>query len=201
MGMLVSLSAQTEKGSWLVGGGTGIGFNHQKAKYKFDGFKSDGPKISNFGLGVTGSYFIADNWALGADVDFNTNTTKTKYEGYGTDKYTVSTFSIMPTIAYFFETPGGALPYLGAGVGFSSTSNKYDGDKETHDGFAWKGKGGIMFPLFPSLYVDLGLNYGQAYSKIDVDGGFEDKSNKIKVNQDTFGVNLGLIFSIKGGGN
>ncbi len=37
-------SAQTEKGSWVVGGSTSIGFNNVSTKVKSDNTTFDGPK-------------------------------------------------------------------------------------------------------------------------------------------------------------
>ena len=53
-------SAQTEKGSWVVGGSTSIGFNNVSTKVKSDNTTFDGPKVNTFTIAPSAGYFVID---------------------------------------------------------------------------------------------------------------------------------------------
>ena len=45
-----AMNAQTEKGSWVIGGSTTIGFNSKSSKVKYNGQSVDGPKSTSFNI-------------------------------------------------------------------------------------------------------------------------------------------------------
>lgn len=189
--LLLSLSAfgfvnaQTEKGSWVVGGSTTIGFNSVNTKEKSDGESYDGPKVSTFNFTPSVGYFVMDKLAVGLDLGYTSITTKYNDDGY-TDKYTTSTFSILPTATYYFTTDSKVYPYLGAGLGYASAKEKEDRYETTVDGFAWKAKGGIAYFITDKVAIDLGVSFNQ-FSNKEKEYGYEYKTI---VN--TFGVGAGL---------
>lgn len=70
------ISAQTEKGTFVISGQTGIGFTSTTVKYESAGQTSDGPKISSFNITPSVGYFIINNLAISLDIDYKTTTTK-----------------------------------------------------------------------------------------------------------------------------
>ena len=185
-----AMNAQTEKGSWVVGGSTNLGFNSTSEKWKYDGDSEDGPKSSTFSFSPSVGYFVANNIAVGLDATISSTTLKEEFVGEDY-KYTESTFAIMPTGTYYFKSDSKVLPYLGVGAGYASISSKEDGeDKSTWGGFAWKGKGGVVFLLNQTVGIDLGVSYmGVNATNDDVDD--------VKVNRGTFGVNAGISIFLK----
>ncbi|ATL42080.1 outer membrane beta-barrel protein [Elizabethkingia sp. HX WHF] len=179
-------SAQTEKGSWVVGGSTSIGFNNVSTKVKSDNTTFDGPKVNTFTIAPSAGYFVIDKLSVGLDLAY-TNAT-TKYDGA---KTTSNTFAILPTATYYFTDNTVIKPYLGAGIGYASNTEKeeYRGksNEYTVDGFAWKVKGGFAYFFTPSIAADLGLSYSQ----------FSNKNNGVRTNVNTFGVGVGLSVFFK----
>ncbi|KFC34911.1 porin family protein [Elizabethkingia anophelis] len=179
-------SAQTEKGSWVVGGSTSIGFNNVSTKVKSGNTTFDGPKVNTFTIAPSAGYFVIDKLSVGLDLAY-TNAT-TKYDGA---KTTSNTFAILPTATYYFTDNSVIKPYLGAGIGYASNTEKeeYRGksNEYTVDGFAWKVKGGFAYFFTPSIAADLGLSYSQ----------FSNKDNGVRTNVNTFGVGVGLSVFFK----
>lgn len=196
-----AMNAQTEKGSWVVGGSTTLGFNSANTKYKNDGNSVDGPKVSTFNVTPSVGYFVIDKLAIGLDLGYTSLTTKVENEFMGTNyssKSTISTFSILPTATYYFKSDSKVLPYLGVGAGYSTSKEKFTQNgsgsnnyEDTLNGFAWKGKGGIVFLVTPSIGLDLGVSYMGTNQKYDGD------NSDVKVKTNTFGVNAGISVFLK----
>lgn len=195
-----AVNAQTEKGSWVAGGSTTLGFNNVNTTYKYQNQSTDGPKVSSFTITPSIGYFVIDKLAVGLDLGYTSTTTK-EDEVYNNStysyKHTISTFSVLPTATYYFKSDSKILPYLGAGIGYSTSKTKQTtsystsfSTEETVGGFAWKGKGGIVFLVSSSIGVDLGLSYMANYGKLD-------SNNDVKVNTGTFGVNAGVSVFLK----
>lgn len=183
-------NAQTEKGSWVVSGSTGIGFNNISTKAKANGVSANGPKVSTLSITPSVGYFVTNGLAIGLDLGFTSATSKE--DG---DKSTTSTFSIIPSATYYFKGAGQVLPYLGAGVGYSSINNKYNSGTYSQDsdtsGLAWKVKGGIVYMITPTVGIDLGVGYNQFSSKETMYGV------KVTNTVGTLGVNGGLSVFFK----
>ena len=192
-----AMNAQTEKGSWVVGGSTTLGFNSLKTEYKYDGDTEDGPTVSTFALTPSVGYFVMDNLAIGLDLGFTSIKTKEESEGWNNET-TASTLALLPTATYYFKGSSNILPYLGAGVGYGSTNIKYketylgesDSDEDSYGGLAYKAKGGIVFLLNSNVGLDLGLSYVATNGKLDSD-------NDVKVNSGGFGANVGFSVFFK----
>jgi len=179
-------SAQTEKGSWVVGGSTTLGFNNVTTKFKSNNVSMDGPKVNSFTITPSAGYFVIDKLSVGLDLGFTSATTK-----YDDAKSTNNTFAILPTATYYFTDNTVIKPYLGAGIGYSSITEKeeYRGrtNETTFDGFAWKVKGGFVYFFTPSIAADLGLSYSQ----------FSSKNSGVTTNVNSFGVGVGLSVFFK----
>lgn len=192
-----AMNAQAEKGSWVIGGSTTLGFSNAKTTLKYDGKSQDGPTVSTFAFTPSVGYFVANNLAIGLDLGFASITQKEE-EGNWTGKTTASTVTALPTATYYFKSGSKILPYLGAGIGYGSTKTSYtetyngntDSEDETYSGLAYKAKGGIVFLLNQTVGVDLGVSYTGMNGTLDSD-------NKIKSTTNTLGANIGFSIFLK----
>ncbi|WP_300670119.1 OmpW family outer membrane protein [Soonwooa sp.] len=192
-----AMNAQTEKGSWVIGGSTTLGFTTATSKYKYQGESADGPKVSSISVTPSVGYFVANNIAIGLDLGISSVTQKNEEDLYS-EKNTTTTIAVMPTASYYFKSASNIIPYLGVGVGYASSNNKNtyteNGNTNTDEGkvsgFAYKAKGGVVFLLNQNVGIDVGLSYMGTNGKLD--------SNKdVKVNTGTFGVNAGVSVFFK----
>ncbi|MCJ8154008.1 porin family protein [Chryseobacterium sp. SSA4.19] len=191
-------NAQMTKGDWVISGNTGIGFNSMNTNTKVNGTKYDETKVSSFSVTPSVGYFVIDGLAVGIDLGFNSSTTK-----QNKNKVTVSSFSVMPTATYYFQTGSKFIPFLGAGIGYSTNKVKYNfGDlivdpilladaESTTDGLAWKAKGGITYMATQSLGINLGLGFDQ-FSNKETYSGIDYKTTR-----SNFGVSVGFSYFIK----
>ncbi len=181
-------SAQMEKGSWVVGGSTAIGFNNLSAKVKVENTTEETPSVNIFTLTPSVGYFATDNLAVGLDAGFAN-------AGVSEDgtKISVNLFTLMPTGTYYFKSGNNIVPYLGAGIGYATASVnvKFDSTTETEsvDGFAWKAKGGFVYLLNQNVGIDLGVGY----TNVTHNNSAED----LKVGINSFGVNAGVSVFLK----
>lgn len=188
--LFTSLNAQTEKGSWVIGGSTTLGFNNVSTTVSAGSKSTDEPSVSTFTITPSVGYFVVDKIAVGLDLGFVSLSSKD-----GDYKSSVTTTSVMPTGTYYFKSASNIIPYLGAGVGYASvkSTETYKGKDTTvtNDGFAWKAKGGIIYLINQTIGVDLGLGYNQFTNKETVSG------TDYKTTISTFGVNAGFTIFLK----
>lgn len=191
------ISAQTEKGSFIISGQTNLGFASTTVKYKNDGQTFDGPKTNTFNISPSVGYFVINNLALGVALDFNSSTTKLKTGTViespddqifinGT-KETQTTLSIIPNATYFFSE-GKTRPFLSAGLGLGN--NKYKSNvngSSSMNGLVWTANGGFIFLIAPSVSIDLGLGYAN----------YSFKNDGVKINSGAFGANAGISVFLK----
>lgn len=193
------ISAQTEKGSFIISGKTGLGFTSNTVKYKYEGQTTDGPKTSTFNISPSIGYFLANNLVLGIAFDYKSTTTKQNIEmldpsttGGFTTQYTKTTqtiLSVVPNATYFFSQ-GKLRPYLGAGLGLASAKNKsnftsddaYSNTESKNTGLVWTANGGLMFLISRTIGLDLGLGYAN----------YSFKENDVKTSSGAFGANAGI---------
>lgn len=202
------ISAQTEKGSFIISGKTGLGFTSNTVKYKYDGQTTDGPKTNTFNISPSIGYFIADNFALGLALDYKSTTSKQKIEIFNSNiiggyimknaKETQTILSIVPNATYFFSKEK-IRPYLGAGLGLANAKYKSNyatesssGDGFSHSGsnnsgFIWTANGGLLFLIAPTVSIDLGLGYAN----------YSFKEKDLKTTSGAFGANAGISVFLK----
>jgi len=197
------MSAQTEKGRFIISGKTGLGFTSNTVKYKNQDQTIDGPKTTSFNISPGISYFAIDNLAIGLVVDYQSTTMKQSIEifdpnitgAYSTEnsKETQTILSIIPNAAYFFSN-GKTRPYLSAGLGLANAKNKsnyagniasgdtYSNTETNNTGFVWTANGGLMFFISPTIGLDLGVGYAN----------YSFKQDGLKTNSGAFGANAGI---------
>lgn len=209
-----TLTAQTEKGTFLISGRSGINFASKQINIEADSQQSNNSKINSFSITPSFAYFVVNNFALGLSLDYtyeknrqqfryplsylydvtNTNTFQTSEV-----KTINSTFSIMPSATYFFSK-GKAKPYIGAGLGYANNNNEYsvtvNNDPGAYsylksssnlDAFIWNVNGGFAYFVTKSV----GFNFGLSYSELSF------KESDVKINSSTFGANIGVLVSLK----
>lgn len=198
-------NAQMQKGSWVIGASSTVGFNNHNSTSKFNGTSVEGPSVSTIAVTPSAGYFVANNIAVGLDLSLASVTSKqdTNISGVTVNvKNTMTTFSVMPTGTYYFYNEGKVIPYLGAGIGYASLSEKTtykaagvsNTTDDSYSGFAWKVKGGATYLVTNSIGLDLGLTYGQQYFNEEVPG----TNSKINTTLKDFGVSLGFSIFLKG---
>lgn len=198
------ISAQTEKGSFIISGKTGLDFTSNNVKYKINEQTTDGPKTNTFNISPTIGYFVVDNFALGLAIDYKSTRTKQQTEifdpnisgAYLTEntKETQNILSIVPNGTYFFSK-GKTRPYLGAGLGLANAkykSNYTSGEQFSYSnsnntGFVWTANGGLLFLIAPTISIDLGLGYAN----------YSFKDNGVKTSSSAFGANAGISVFLK----
>lgn len=133
-------SAQTEKGSWLVGVNSSLGFN----SVSFDG---DVDKRNSFNINGSSGYFLMDN--LSAGLGFGYASTK-----QGSAKN--SSFSIGPFVRYYLKEN------IILGASFSTSSLKSnDGQDEIKTNFSTLGfEAGYAIWLVDNIAIEPRLHYG-----------------------------------------
>lgn len=207
---LISFSAiiaQTEKGTFVISGKTGLGFNSTTVKYNYEGQTTNGPKTSSFTISPGVGYFIIDNLELGLELDYSNTKTKSHFDKYY-DGYSVNydakdiqnIFSIMPNVTYFFSKTK-VRPYLNTGIGYAnfkqestSVSSASDGStysysykKNSGNGLTWNAGGGLAYFITKSFSLDLGLDYTK----------FTYKKDGVKTKSGVLGANIGISLFIK----
>ncbi len=176
-----AVSAQTEKGTWMVSGKSEISFNSVNTKVKYDGTELGEDKTSTFTFSPSASYFVINNLAVGLGLSY----VHTKNEDVKSD-----TFVAMPQATYFFDTPGNVKPYFEAGIGYASNTMS-DGDDEVKaDGLAYGAGLGVAYFINPSVAFNLGLNYSGANLQYSED-------SKVKTDISTLGVGAGVSVFFK----
>jgi outer membrane protein len=142
----LSVNAQTEKGSWMVGGNLGnlnLGFAKSTTDFSID--------VEPIGL-----YFITDNLGIGGRVLLGVSTgeplgVKTTIFGYG----------VAPTLRYYFTEMGKGKIFGEAAVDLTGTSTKITGISKTindnNTGFSL----GVGYNYFfnPHVALEAGLRY------------------------------------------
>lgn len=203
-----TMTAQTEKGTFMITGQTGLGFTSSTVKFEYQGQEIDGPKTNSFNISPSVGYFVIDNLAIGLDIDYKTATTKQEIyisESLTTgavstvnSKSTLSTIFIMPNATYFFSK-GKARPYLSASAGIAQIKqdvnssgtlldgNTLSGYNNKNNGFVWSGSGGIAYFVTNTICFDLGLGYTK----------YSYKDEGIKTKTGTFGANIGISVFLK----
>lgn len=126
------LSAQTDAGTFLLDGSTGLGFANQSVTgtNPSDAWDDkDKSSSSNLELNLLGGYFLADGFVAGLAVGY-TSTTNVDEDDEGNGDYdnyksSTSTMIIGPAIKYYVGESG---VWAQASYGFGSVKNKSEND-------------------------------------------------------------------------
>ena len=163
--LTLSLSAQNEAGTILLSGASDLNFTSLSvSSIDVDGTDVD-PKdaemddaTNEFGLSVTGGYFLMDGLAAGLVIDYSSSS-----EG----KSSSSSMTIGPMVRYYVGESGmwGQLVYA---VG--SSSEEYDGDSEDGPSLSILGLGlGYQAMLSDNVSLSPSLAYNMVTAKEEED--------------------------------
>lgn len=197
LALFSSISAQTQQGSWVVSGKTGLGFNSVKTNYKINSNSYDLTKVSSFTVSPSVGYFVINNLAAGIELSFLSLKT-TNYLPSGVYiqppgepniyKTTETSFAVMPNATYYFPTGSPFRPYVGAGVGYNVSKNYFaENNSLKSNGLVWSGKGGFVYFLNSVAALDLGVGYHS----------IQKKNNIATTTVGTFGGNVGISVFLK----
>ena len=196
--LTLSLSAQTDAGTFLLYGSTGLDFASQSitSTDPSDAWDDDNKsKASNMELKLMGGFFIADGLLGGLVVSYKSESQKTVtvsdmyYNGYSgeseqTQKSTTSTMIIAPTIRYYIAESGA---WVQASYGFGSSTENYEYDRDNPN---WYGSDqsesdkqsnpmtifsiGAGYAIYLSDNISLNPTIGYAMSTITIEDGYEE---------------------------
>lgn len=176
--------AQTEKGSFVLAGSTGLQFSSGTTKTNYYGNEGE-YKASTFSFTPTFAYFVVDDLAIGLSSTF-TSMEKSENEF----EMSASSLTVLPTVLYYLPLEGKLRPFVQAGIGWSSTSSDYtngsnSSEESSASGLAFNFGGGIAYFIRENISIDLGL----LYSSVKL----TDSDNKsIIEKQGNLGFNIGL---------
>lgn len=166
----LQLTAQTEKGSLLLGGSTNLspasaGFSFSKSTAKL----SNGIDLSDtksYGLNISPAvgYFVADNLAVGMSLGIGFN----GYKSGDNDTEWENTLSFSPYMRYYVPGSGKVKPYGEAGFSFFSTKSAFGNDDERSGSRGIGGGLGTAFFFGPKTSLDLFLNYNYLFSRDEI---------------------------------
>lgn len=139
-----TVSAQTEKGDWLVGGI--LDLNTAK-------------NSTTFNFSPNAGYFIVNNLAIGGNLVF-------AYDKLGDTR--VNTFGIGPFVRYYF-TDEKVRPFFAGDMTFERLKFETSQGSSTEDAFSWFLGGGAAFFINENVAVDGIIGY--AHSKVSDEDG------------------------------
>lgn len=190
------ISAQTEKGNFLVGisaplnltGDSQVGFVSQKRKG--DGFETDPQKTFSITLAPRGGYFVIDGLAVG--LDLNLGYAKITDDFFSGGEFSVTQVLVTP-FARFYLPSGNVKPFFECTGGIGSSKSKFDDDsfnsENTSNLFLLGAGFGIASQLGNKVTFDTSLGYSHLSEK-------DKEDNPANERLITNAVRLNLGFSI-----
>lgn len=123
--LTVGLSAQTEQGTMILYGATGLDYTGLTVD-DIDPGDLGGMEISTslMEFDAMGGYFVSDGIAIGVSIGYKSETTSTEYPsnmGGGSSEDTESTMMITPTVRYYIGESG---LWAQAGYGFGTITEE-----------------------------------------------------------------------------
>lgn len=186
--MVLSVSAQTEKGSKLFGVSLGsLSYTNSNSKTTYSNtptiYKSDGNSFS-ISVNPNVGWFINDGFVLGGGVSVSFYSSKSNSSNTGSSttsesKSTQPSFYIGPYARYYFSGSKKGMPFIQAnaqygiygGKSTSKTSSGASSETTTHPKGDWNAGATFGYEHFLSsyigLYVSVGFNYGSSKTSYD----------------------------------
>ena len=155
--------SQTQKGSWLLGGN--IAFSSISTKENGIGNGS----TSVFQFNPKAGLFVANNFAVILNMT---------YTSLSDDNFSDHDLSVGPAVRYYFPGSEKLKFFVGAGMGFGSSS-------ETHN-TSYHFEAGPAIFITPSVALEVTLNYESANAT-------SKQSSDYKLTQSKFGGGIGFM--------
>ena len=163
--------AQTQKGSFVLSGKTGLNFLFSKVTTGTDSITTGKSKSNEYDFALGAGYFVANDVSIAVSGTYSYNYSKIE-QGYlnnGTQNITQS-LSIVPQVQYYFPVYGKLRPSAAAGVGYtwlrqrdSRVTGNYNKVYEL-SGVSFYGGLGESYFITRFVSFDLGLQY--SYTKL-----------------------------------
>ena len=192
----VLVTAQTNKGNFIVAGSSNLSFDLGKEKYKSEGTTEDWYSFFNLNFQPMAGYFFIDNLSAGLFIDLSIYSEK---DAEDDDKYTETTFAIGPFARYYAFTSKYFKPFVHGqvGFGFYRDKEKYSGgsDYTYKEGYFTYLLGvGADYFLNDNVAIEtlIGFNH-DAYQEKESDGGERSDLPKYIYNSLAFRVGVVVI--------
>lgn len=202
---LMNANAQFESGTIMLTGGINFSQSSSERETKMGSntTTTEGPVTTNFGLGVMGGYFVADNIAVGLGLGYGSFSSEDTDDGV-TYETSGSLFSITPFARYY-------IPYtdvfsffgelsVGIGAGSDKFSTTSGGNTTTQEASVSTLRTGIApgFNFFVHENIALEIKYGfLGYNSFTTERDFGN-DNSVKDSSSNFGLNLDLTSLVFG---
>ena len=222
--LTVSLSAQTDQGTFLIGLNTGLGYSMTSVtdieglggaswddtwdKYSDSHFNMDLTDFDNLLESVKFGYFVVDNFAVGLDLIYTSTVTNRDYVDdlnsllWDDVKTTVSKFGLEPLVRYYFEMGSG---FLFGQLSYEMTTNKTKielSEQDNPDDVIDK-VGAFTLGVGYSILVNDNISiepllFYSMHKETDVDGGTTstgDVTDRV-TKRNIFGLTFGLTMAL-----
>ena len=219
-----SLSAQTEKGTFLIGLNTGLGYTSTNiTDIEGTGGSSwgdtyDEQSSSTFNLNLTDfsgllesvkfRYFVADNFAVGLDLIYTSDGATDDYVedynamGYNDITATTTSFAIQPAVRYYIPMASGSFfGQLSYGIGSVTYSEELSEQNDPDDQiqeFSALGFGvGYSILINNNISIEPLLGYSML-TQTQVDGGMSSTGavTDYVVKQSQLSLSIGVTMSL-----
>lgn len=163
--------AQTQKGSFVLSGKTGLNFLFSNVSTGTDSIQTGKSKSNEYDFTLGAGYFVANNVSVGVSAAYSYNYSKIE-QGYlnnGTQSITQS-FTIVPQVQYYFPVYGKLKPSAALGAGYTWLRQRDSRVTENYNkvyelsGASFYGGLAVSYFITQSVSFDLGLQY--SYTKL-----------------------------------
>lgn len=187
---LAFITAHAQIGAGTIAVGGNLEISSRTTKYKFSSGSADGPTNSSFAIGPQASYFLSDEFSVGARISFVSNKTE---NATGNTKTTTNSFVFSPLARYhipmgerFYFFGQGRLDFAFAGGKTKTGGVSIDGDPSNMIGLAVSP--GILFFPGEKIGIEMAFDLLSFHSQVSKDA--DDKDNKTVSNTFSFGPDL-----------
>lgn len=163
----LTMSAQTEEGTWLLGGAANFSFRGGQTQ---SNYMTISPDVG---------YFLAKNAVLGGSVGYS-------FSQYISNTNTVSSHSLATTVfgRYYFSKSANTLkPFTQLSAGLSRSKTKYQQDEPTtYTSFLGVASGGFAYFLNKNTAIEATLNYQKWFGSFTTESFFMNIGFQIHFN-------------------
>ena len=175
----LSMSAQTEKGKFIISGSTAADLSYVSEDIIGD---SGGDIKLNLNISPAVGYFVIDNLVIGAQASF------AYLDSDLNDKSTQFTF--MPTAQYYLPFGSVLRPSIQVGAGYVNLSQSVpisnnSTSRHSFGGFTWATAVGLSYFINNSISLDLGVQYA------DINASYSGNTS-VKVKTKGIGGTIGI---------
>lgn len=187
---LAFFTAHAQIGAGTISIGGNLEISSTTTKYKFSSGSADGPTSSSFAIGPQASYFLSDDFSIGARIAFVSN----KTESATGNNTTTSNYFVFSPLARYHVPMGERFYFFGEGrlnFGFEGGKTKTGGtsiDIDPANVIGLAVSPGILFFPGEKIGIEMAFDILSFRSRVSKDA--DDKSNKTVSNNFSFGPDL-----------